>query len=231
MSQVCFTCDVSIIRKYINELIFLAYKPFFLFECYECRKKTIYCQFCGKVLNKLFNDLYFKCANCNKITRTVSKELVESTSPIHNAKSKMFDFHQFFGNSVISNESCIKNLFGNSSLAEGALINKTNNPFAQPLNLSNNLTVINSNKPSMNLFLSSDNIKTKKQIRRNINTSQFMGFNRSETKKEKWPSSYKKHKNKSPINSYDNKKCKSFGKGDLAYSMQTSFPSAFTFDN
>ena len=208
--------------------MYLAYKPFFLFECYECRKKTIYCQFCGKVLNKLFNDLFFKCANCNKITRTVSKELVESTSP-QQTKANLFDYRQLFGNSVIANDSCVKNLFGNS-LNEGSLMNKTNNPFATPksgdLNvLTNTFTVINSNKPSVNLFVSSNSMNAKKRM-----TSQFAGLNKSETKKEFLPCSLRKHKNKSPIvNSYDNKKCKSFGKPEISSYSMMNIPSAFTF--
>ena len=106
----------------IKITFFLANQTFFLYQCFECQQKTSYCQFCSKIIGKLFNDLFFKCARCNIISRTVTKELVTADPnpnlfpPSLNISSS--EYKKVFGNSIMNNESCINNLFGKNNFIE-----------------------------------------------------------------------------------------------------------------
>lgn len=117
----CYTCDTKFQSKYHLSLTFIVNQQFVLYECYECKNKTAYCQLCSKIIGKLFNDIFFKCAKCNIISRTVSKEIVTSTNipnpfPIYNTPPVSKDYEKIFSHSIMGNESIAKNLFGNADL-------------------------------------------------------------------------------------------------------------------
>ena len=107
-------------KKYL-EVRYKIYKKiakdqFYLYECCECKMKTAYCISCDKILGKLFNNKFAKCDICQKITKSYSKELVEteSKSSFFNEHKKNIDedIQKVFGDSIIQNEYCYKSLFG-----------------------------------------------------------------------------------------------------------------------
>lgn len=88
----------------------------------------------------------FKCARCNIITRTVTKELVATDSQNNSFNLSSQSVNQIFGNSVMQSDACISNLFGKnlSPIYERRMINQNvinnqnnsniniNNPFLTP---------------------------------------------------------------------------------------------------
>ena len=88
----------------------------------------------------------FKCARCNIITRTVTKELVATDSQNNSFNLSSQTVNQIFGNSVMQSDACVSNLFGKnlSPIYERRMINQNvinnqnnsnmniNNPFLTP---------------------------------------------------------------------------------------------------
>lgn len=101
-------------------------QQFVLYECFECKNKTAYCQLCSKIIGKLFNDIFFKCGKCNIISRTVTKEIVTSVNmpnpfPMFNSPPVSKDFQKVFSNSIMKNESIARDLFGNANLSNSSV--------------------------------------------------------------------------------------------------------------
>ncbi len=112
--------NVLLVKKYlvVRYRLYkkLAKDQFYLYECCECKMKTAYCISCDKILGKLFCHKFAKCDICQKITKSYSKELVEteSKSSFFNEHKKNIDedIQKVFGDSIIQNEYCYKSLFG-----------------------------------------------------------------------------------------------------------------------